>query len=370
MRGRQRVLDWLAEEWRGWPDPTLEVFAPPAEPQAGAVQFRIYATEDGAYVEHNRALFLAWKDGAVRGIDLYCAEPLFSAHRKDYVAPATLSDDAVRTYLEELWHGWDVREWMPPDRRRDDSRRIFRAGSGDKHPASNFVGGSRWTAGEADAQIEKILAEHAREGTGFEWWVMPSDTPADLPERLERHGLLLAGENVRMARLGLDDLSDIAVNPDIVLQDLDGPDRAGIEAILEIEANAFHLPAVEIEHERKSMLERLADPQARQKSLYSLAYLDGRAVGMAAADFRFGRMYLSGAATLPEYRGRRIYSTLLKHRLAAARDRGFHLAAIDAGPMSKRVVAKYGFKEYGTVKVYGWMPQMDPAVIKTLVPDE
>lgn len=72
----------------------------------------------------------------------------------------------------------------------------------------------------------------------------------------------------------------------------------------------------------------------------------------------------------PEYRGRKVYSTLLKRRLAAARERGYHLAAIDAGPMSKRVVERHGFKEYGTVYVYGWMPEMDPEVIKTLVPDE
>ena len=36
---------------------------------------------------------------------------------------------------------------------------------------------ARWTAEEADAQIEKILAEHARSGAGFVWWVMPFDTP-------------------------------------------------------------------------------------------------------------------------------------------------------------------------------------------------
>ena len=92
--------------------------------------------------------------------------------------------------------------------------------------------------------------------------------------------------------------------------------------------------------------------------------------GMAAANFRFGRMYLSGAATLPEYRGQKVYSTLLKHRLEAARGRGFHLAAIDAGPCRSGSWRNTASREYGTVNVYGWMPEMDPAVIRTLVPDE
>ncbi len=337
---------------------------------AGGVQFRIYATEESQYVEHNRALFVSRKDGLIQAIDLYCSEPLFSAHRKDYVAPATLADDEVTAFLEELWHGWDVREWMPQNRQRNDSRRISRAGSGEAHPASNFIGGARWTAEEADGQIEKILAEHARSGAGFVWWVMPFDTPPDLCERLERHGLMLAGQNVRMARLGLDDLSEIAVNERVTVHNLEGPDDPGVEILLAMEAVAFHLPAEQLDDERKALRERLADAEATQKHLYCLAYLDEMPAGMAAADFRFGRMYLSGAATLPEFRGQKVYSTLLKHRLEAARGRGFHLAAIDAGPMSKRVVEKYGFREYGTVNVYGWMPEMDPAVIRTLVPDE
>jgi len=38
--------------------------------------------------------------------------------------------------------------------------------------------------------------------------------------------------------------------------------------------------------------------------------------------------------------------------------------------VSRRVVARYGFKEYARTYVYGWMPVMDMDVIRSLVPDE
>ena len=48
--------------------------------------------------------------------------------------------------------------------------------------------------------------------------------------------------------------------------------------------------------------------------------------------------------------------------------RGYHVAAINAEPLSRPIVAKYGFKEYARIYIYGWMPVIDVDVIKSLVP--
>jgi predicted acetyltransferase len=117
-------------------------------------------------------------------------------------------------------------------------------------------------------------------------------------------------------------------------------------------------------------LERLQNPAMREEDIAYLARLNGTPVAQAVLQLRAGIAYLGGAATLPEYRGRRIYSTLLRRRLEDARARGYHIAAIDAEPMSRRVVSRYGFKEYGRTYVYGWMPVIDMDVIRSLVPDE
>jgi GNAT superfamily N-acetyltransferase len=71
---------------------------------------------------------------------------------------------------------------------------------------------------------------------------------------------------------------------------------------------------------------------------------------------------------MPEFRGQKVYSTLLRHRLENARAHGYHLTAINAEPMSRRIVARYGFKEYARMYIYGWMSVIEVEVIKSLVP--
>jgi hypothetical protein len=56
--------------------------------------------------------------------------------------------------------------------------------------------------------------------------------------------------------------------------------------------------------------------------------------------------------------------------LEDASARGYHVSAIYAGPMSRRVVERYGFEEYARLEVYGWMPQIDMDIIRSLVPNE
>jgi len=369
-RGRERVADWLAEEWRGWSDATLHTFPLLVDNQRTAIEFRIQATEDGRYVEHNRALFATLEDGQAATIDLYCGEPVVSARREGYIAPPTLTDAEIAAFLEASAGVFDPREYVGPNWLHHSSLRLSHGGSGDAHPGSNYVGQAHWTDAEADSRIEAVIAEHQARNIGFEWWVGPYDTPSDLPQRLERHGLLLAGTNARMARVGLDDLNDIPENDRVIIEMLDGTDDDSIEALLQVAAECFHMPPEQVDNLRPEWIERTKDPERRKKEVRVLARLDGVPVAMGLMNLRNGRAYLGGAATLPDYRGQHIYSTLLKHRLAIARLRGFHIAAIDAGPMSRRVVEKYGFEYFGSIFVYGWMPVMDPEVIKTLVPDE
>ena len=369
-RPRDRVLARLQAEWAGWPDPRLEVFAVLGDETHVAVEFRIQVTEQGRYVEHNRAAFFTVAGERITLIDLYCPEPMPSAHRKGWIAPATLSEAEIRQALVEMRSRFDLREWMPPLLNTQFSLRGGHGGSGDAHPGSNGAGGAHWTAEEADARIEELIAYHRDRGIGFTWYVATDNTPADLAARLERHGLVLAGDQATMARGGLDDLEDIPINPDITVEVLDGSDLDAIEAGIQITARCFNWTPEQVDQWRTGIVERLQNPKMREEEISYLARLDGTPVAEAVLQLRGGIAYLGGAATLPEYRGRRIYSTLLRRRLEDARARGYQIAAIDAEPMSRRVVVRYGFKEYARTRVYGWMPVIDLDVIRSLVPDE
>src|SRR6185369_135794 len=135
-------------------------------------------------------------------------------------------------------------------------------------------------------------------------------------------------------------------------------------------AASFGWPPEQIPEWRRELADQAKDPIRRETDIGYLAYLDGQAVGFGRVNLRGGLAYLSGAATLPEMRGRKIYSTLLRRRLEKAHERGYELGTIQAEPMSRRVVVRYGFVEYAKTYLYAWMPVMDMDVIKSLVPDE
>jgi len=333
------------------------------------VEFRIQATENQRYVEHNRSAFLTIEDGCIHIIDLYCPEPIPSARRKGWIAPATLTDEQLRQLFESARNSFDAREWISPTANGRFGLRGGRWGSGDPHPGSNGVGGVRWTAEEADRRIEETIAYYRERNIGFQWWVNPEDTPADMCERLEKHGLVLAGDAATMARLGLDQL-DIPVNSEVTVETLDGYNDEAIDALCDIDRVCFHSTQEQIDERRTVWVARMRNPKFHELETNYLARVRGQPVAFARLLLAGGIAYLGGAGTLPDFRGRYVYSTLVRRRLEDARARGYQLAVINAGQLSRPIAARCGFKEYGRAYVYGWMPVVDLAVIKSLMPQE
>jgi GNAT superfamily N-acetyltransferase len=368
-RPRVRVTKRLMDEWAAWNDATIETLSIIADAERVAVEFRIQVTENARYVEHNRAAFLVVKENQVQTIDLYCPAPQPSARRKDWIAPANLNDDEVRQLFEAWQNGYDIRESIPFNYGGFGGMNDWRGGSGDAHPGSNHVYGARWSAAEADPRIAEMIEYHRARNLGFTWFVNPFDTPADLRARLERHGLVLAGDQAMMARVNLDHL-DMATNHRIEIELVDGSNDASIESELHIIATCFNWTKEQVDARRPNFYERIKDPKFREREIRFLARLDGKPVADSRLILNVGIAYLGGASTLPAYRGQHIYSTLLKRRLEEAHARGYNVAAIHAEPMSRRVVSKYGFKEYGKAYLYAWMPVIDLAVIQSLVPDD
>jgi hypothetical protein len=365
-RPRHRVVQRLMDEWSAWPDPALETFTLVAVDAKIAIEYRVQATEHDRYAEHNRSAFLTIKDDLIHVIDLYSPEPIPSARRKNWIAPGNLTDAELNRLFDSMRFG-DPREYIYPDGGGTRSLRGGRWGGGEPHPGSNGVGGVRWTAEEADERIEELIDYHRRRNCGFQWMVSPFDTPADLRERLERHGLILAGDAATMAHTHLDRL-DIPINPDVTIEIMDGYDEAAVDAMIEIMTTCFNMPPEETARQRPIWVERMRDPIQSQRSTNYLARLNGQPAGFARLMLNAGVAHLVAGSTLPQYRRQKVYSTLLRRRLEDAHAKGYHLAAIEAEPLSRPIVSKYGFKEYARSYIYGWMPVIDVAVIKSLVP--
>ena len=367
-RPRQRVVERLVSEWSTWGDATMEEFTIISEGDLAGVEFRIQATENQRFVEHNRSAFLKIKDGKIQVVTLYCPEPMPSARRRGWIAPATLTEDELHRLFESMMFANDTREWVMPNLNGRMSLRGGMEGSGDAHPGSNFVGGIRWLSEEADKRIEEIIAYHRERNIGFQWLISPYDTPSDLGQRLEKHGLILAGDAATMARLGLDNLEDIPTNADLKVEIWDGNDNRLTDSLSNILKVCFNMSQQQVDRMVVGLQERVKDEKFREREINYLGSLNGQLVGIGRLQLISGVAYLGGAATLPEFRGQKVYSTLLRRRMEAAHARGYHLAAINAEPMSRRIVKQYGFKEYARTYIYGWMPVMDVEVIKSLVP--
>ncbi len=365
---RHRVVRRLMEEWSAWPDPAMDLLNVLADGDQASVEFRIQATEDDRYVEHNRAAFLKIQEDKIQLVRLYCSEPLPSAHRKGWIAPATLTEEELHHLFDSLMYFDDPYEMIWPNEASHISLRSVRYGNNDAYPGSNFVGWMRWTAEEADRRIEDIIGFHRERNIGFHWFVTPYDTPADLRERLEQHGLMLAGDAATMARSGLDRLDDIPQNPEVTFEALDGHDDAAIDALAHIGMVCLKWTQEQIDEWRPGWVERMQDERFREREVTYLAHMNGQLAGYGIIKMNGSVAYLGGAATLPEFRGRKVYTTLLRRRLEAAHTRGYHVAAIIAEPMSRPIVERYGFREYSRNYIYGWMPVIDLDVIKSLVP--
>jgi hypothetical protein len=367
-RPRTRVVERLISEWSTWSDAKLEEFTIIAEGDLAGVEFRIQATENQRYIEHNRSAFLKFKDGKLQGVTLYCPEPVPSSRRKGWIAPATLTEEEIQRLFGSMMFANDPREGIMPNLGGRMSLRGAMEGSGDAHPGSNFVGGIRWSSEEADTRIEETIAYHRERNIGFQWVVSPYDAPSDLTERLEKHGLVLAGDAATMGRSGLDNLEDIPTNPDLQVDIWKGDDDKLVGSVAYILKVCFNWSQEQVDQRMPGLVERVRDERFREREINYLGSLNGQPVALGRLELKSGVAYLGGAATLPGFRGQKVYSTLLRRRMEAAHARGYHLAAINAEPMSRRIVKQYGFKEYARMYIYGWMPVMDVEIIKSLVP--
>lgn len=363
-RPRAEAIAALSELPAGWIRNTLQFFGSAESGGHSAADFRVQVRQGVETLDLNGAAVLSLTDGKVETAAVYLALPMRSLER-GRIVPANLTDAERKAFIEAFPHRWDMREFFPPNMRFRRTPDVALVWTKVAHPGSNYVRLASWSAGEADGRIREIMDWYRAQGLGIQWTVCEFDKPADLGKRLESHGFVRAGDQALMARFGLENLDDIPVNPDIDVIDLKQAPNYW-EDSLQINATAFQWSAEQTENEREGWFEDLGSEPIRSV----MAIHDGKPVADAHLYLQNGIAYLGGAATLPEFRNRKIYSTLLRRRLELARSEGYEVALIHAEPMSRRVVSRFGFETYVMYDVYGWMEPMDLDVIRSLVQDQ
>jgi GNAT superfamily N-acetyltransferase len=234
--------------------------------------------------------------------------------------------------------------WLPPEPAHDV---VF----GDGYCVALY-GRSVWVhrirlGGEAVARaVEEVRALlRARGLDEVSWWVGERSTPADLAERLSALGL--EEEPDEMTTLAIEREPDGA--PSVEVRRVESLDD--YLTALEIDWAAFDTPPEEREERRAAAGTAWPLIQADGRTSVYLAYLDGEAVGFARAVFAPWAALLLGGATLPQARGRGVYTALVHARWRETVERGVPRIVVSAGPMSAPILGKIGFQRLGRVRV-------------------
>jgi len=225
----------------------------------------------------------------------------------------------------------------PRDERIVTDRYVLWLGPGDA-PGWSVAQRFRLRPDEVDdvrAEIHGHLRERGR--TACTWEVGTHAMPGDLVERLYARGLV--------------DEQPTALAIGMVLTEPPPAAPAGIEVRRVETDDELH------ESERIAAIAFGAPPPRRRRyvrdphSTIYLAYVDGAPAARASASFGERGVTLFGGSTLPDARGRGAYRALVAARWDDAVARGTPCLVTQAGPMSRPILARLGFREVCEIRI-------------------
>lgn len=260
-------------------------------------------------------------------------------------APATPSDEflageAERTILDYSWAWEGEREHV-----EDLGGALLRRLDVPWFGLDGMVVHVRCDPERVDEQLDAIIAQ-VEERAPRCWWVVgPSAQPSDVADRIVAHGFV---KDVEWAGLALRDLSaPIPVNPDLVIEPL-SPSNIEEYAAFCAAADPSDDPAVPAE--RLAAAQRYIAANDPAAGIF-LGRLEGQVAACVVSHIEdSGVVYLRNAATLPAFRNRGVYLSLVAHRIALARAVGCTAAVVQAQMRSSApILLKRGFERVTTI---------------------
>ncbi|GKU77461.1 GNAT family N-acetyltransferase [Paenibacillus sp. L3-i20] len=192
---------------------------------------------------------------------------------------------------------------------------------------------------QADAIIDAQIAYFKARGEQFEWKLYDYDQPTNLQEKLRARGFDIGEAEALLVMELHEDHPLLAVDIPDTIRPIS--DDAGIDEIMAMEEEIWNEPHDVFGMGLKADLKN--DPESLK--IYAAYNADGRVVSAAWMYLQEGTSFgsLWGGSTLPNYRGKGLYTSLLAVRAQEAWKRGYTLLTVDASPMSRPILEKRGF---------------------------
>jgi GNAT superfamily N-acetyltransferase len=205
---------------------------------------------------------------------------------------------------------------------------------------------SNLTEANADAVIADQLHRFEQE---WEWKYYSYDQPADLPSRLLAAGFIAdPAETVLVAEIAAVDLG-AAPPPGIDLVPVTG--QAEADALVAVHDEVFGGNHQAI---GDAVLRGLAEQPCQVAAVVAMA--GQTPVSAGRVEFPEGSDFASiwGGGTLPAWRGRGVFRSLVAYRAAQAAERGYRYLQVDASSDSRPILRRLGFTELATTTPFRW----------------
>ncbi|HEY2520030.1 MAG TPA: GNAT family N-acetyltransferase [Streptosporangiaceae bacterium] len=193
---------------------------------------------------------------------------------------------------------------------------------------------------DVNTVIEAQVTRFAGAARPWEWKHYSYDRPADLPDRLRTAGFAAEpSETLLVAELA--DL-DLTAGPPAGVRLVPVTDAAGAAAVVQLHDQVFGGDHAAIGAAITAALGQRPHPIEAV-----VAFAEEEPVCAARIEFPAGRAFagLWGGGTLPAWRGRGVFRSLVAYRARLARDRGYRYLQVDASAGSRPILERLGFTE-------------------------
>jgi ribosomal protein S18 acetylase RimI-like enzyme len=217
----------------------------------------------------------------------------------------------------------------------------------------NGVAWSALNSRNADAIIAAQISRFAELGVTWEWKYYSHDGPGDLPERLLAAGFQREPEEALLVA-AIDELplevsppAGVELRPVGALANDDErvAEQEDLDALVRVHNEVFGGEHTTL---RDRLLAAINERPSRAAAV--VAWARGAPIASGRVEFHHGTEFASlwGGGTVPAWRHRGVFRSLVAHRAALAARRGFRYLQVDATEESQPVLRRLGFVELAT----------------------
>ncbi len=213
--------------------------------------------------------------------------------------------------------------------------------TGFSFPPAGGVHRLRFDAGSVDERVAVLRGMFRERGRDeFTWWVGTSARPGDLQDRLLALGAVPYGDEPVIASMVS------RTTPPAV----EGVDVRRVERLddfvvaRELAWTTADFTDAQLAEARSTLASKWEERQRTGNAALFLVYADGEPVASGDMLFLPFAGFLSGAVTLPDYRGRGAFRALVRARWDEAVRRGTPALIVGAGSMSRPILERIGFE--------------------------